>query len=254
MNVLNNHPNCWPTRRQELLLKASLLQGAGAVCAWEEWKSGVDFERLDPGSERLLPLLYHNLNKQDPITDGLKRTYLQTWYKNQILFHKAGALLTAFHNAGIPTMMLKGAALTLLYYKNYGLRPMGDIDVLVPTNRAVEAISLLKEMNWTTNAESPERLISLVHGMDFHNASGQSIDLHWHVIHECRQEDADDDFWESAVSVKIENVQTLALCPADQLLHVFAHGVRWSEVPPFRWVADAMTVINSSQSEVDWNR
>jgi Uncharacterised nucleotidyltransferase len=47
-------------------------------------------------------------------------------------------------------------------------------------------------------------------------------------------------------------VQTLALNPTDQLLHTCWHGARWNEVPPIRWVADAMAILDASGEEIDW--
>ena len=59
MGQADNNENCWPSRQQELLLKASLLRGKEALSAWEEWRSDVDIEQVDVASHRLLPLLYH---------------------------------------------------------------------------------------------------------------------------------------------------------------------------------------------------
>lgn len=236
-------------------MRAALLQGKDAIAAWEEWKLSTDIEQIDLGSERLFPLLYHNLithGIKDPLIDNLKTFYLRTWRRNQLLFYRTATLLELFHTAGIQTMVLKGVALTVLYYKNISLRPMGDADILVRVDKALEAIGLLKKLGWTPDSESLENLISVSHAVEFKNVSGQAVDLHWHVLHESRRADADDNFWEKAVPVSINNVLTYALNPADQLLHVCVHGVKWNDVPPFHWVADAMTIINSTQ--IDWNR
>lgn len=258
MSDMNGEIDCWPTWQQELLLQAALLQGSKAVSAWEKWRSSVDIEKLDGASNNILPLLYNNLitlGINDPLMDNFKGIYRQTWYKNQLSIHRAATLLNSFHNAGIRTMLLKGAALVLLHYKNHGLRPMGDIDLLVHINKASEAIDFLMKSGWISELESPESQIAVSHGIAFTNpATDQAIDLHWHVIHECRQPNADDKFWEGAVALKINEVTTCALSPADQLLHIFAHGIKWNPVPPFRWIADAMTVVRSSHSVIEWNR
>lgn len=255
---MNDERECWPSWEQELLLKAALLQGTDAISAWEKWKSVVDTERLDPGSYKLLPLLYNNLNKlgiKDPLMSKLKRVYLQTWYKNQLWMHRAGDLLNSFHCAGIKTMVLKGTALILLYYRNHGFRPMSDIDVLVRSKQAHQAIESLMESGWVPELESPQAQIPISHGVAFKNPDTDlAIDLHWHVIHECCQANADDKFWEGAISVDIGNITTHALSPADQLLHTIVHGIKWDPTPPIRWVADSMAVINHSNSHIDWKR
>ena len=50
-----------PSREQEFLLKAALLDGNECITAWEEWKLMADIEGLDGGSQRLLPLALYNL-------------------------------------------------------------------------------------------------------------------------------------------------------------------------------------------------
>jgi len=173
-------------------------------------------------------------------------------------FHDMAALLRSFHHAGIQTMILKGAALTLLYYRDHGLRPMGDFDVLVHTEQASAAIALLTKLGWTPKWRLLEALnekcFSTWHAHGLEDAAGRQFDLHWHVLVECCYAHADDDFWNGAVATKLHDVPTYALNPTDQLLHVCVHGAKWSPVPPLRWVADAMMVISDSQSEIDWNR
>ena len=57
------------------------------------------------------------LGVKDPLMVKLKEFYQLTWCENQILFHNMAGLLDRLHNAGIQTMILKGAALLLLIIK-----------------------------------------------------------------------------------------------------------------------------------------
>jgi hypothetical protein len=262
MDILKKRDGCfWPSEQQELLLRAALQKGREALDAWKEWRACVDIDdidRLDSGSYRLLPLLYRNLNNQgvqDPLMMRLKGVYRLTWYKNQMLFHTMANLLRSFRDAGIETMALKGAALTLLCYKDYGLRPMNDFDVLIRTEKANAAIRLLEAMGWTATYFVPtEEYITVSYSHGFKNSAGQEFDLHWHLLFQSRGINADDDFWDAAVTTNINDIAVKALSPADQLLHVCIHGARWNFIPPFRWVADAMTILNAPQANIDWNR
>ena len=262
MGIFKKREGCfWPTLQQELLLGGALLKGREALDAWKEWRSRVDIDdidRLDPGSYRLLPLLYRNLNNhgvEDPLMMRLKGVYRLTWYKNQMLFHTMANILRSFHDAGIETMVLKGAALTLLCYKDYGLRPMNDFDVLIRPEKVLAAIRLLEKLGWTPMDFVPtEEYISVSYSHGFKNSAGQEFDLHWHLLSQSRGINADDDFWNGTVKADINDVVSYALNPADQLLHVCIHGARWNVIPPFRWVADAMTILNTPQADIDWNR
>jgi hypothetical protein len=262
MTKKNPEGGCWPTAQQELLLRASLLQGKEAINAWKEWQSNVDVDQLDWGSHRMLPLLYRNLRTQGidhPLMGKFKGIYRYTWCQNQMLFHNMTGLLRAFHQAGInKTLLLKGAALIPLYYKDYGKRPMNDFDVLIPMEQASKAIRLLQEWHWTPVGISPEKLteknvsvtINRSHGVGFQDSAKRELDLHWHVL---RGDDADNDFWADAIPSTFDEVPVYALNPTDQLLHVCVHGASWNPVPPLRWIADAMMMFKTS-AKIEWDR
>jgi Uncharacterised nucleotidyltransferase len=249
---------CWPTTSQELLLKAALLRDDDARAAWKEWMSRVDIERLDTGSYRVLPLLYRRLNElgiENSEMKRLKGVYRYAWCKNQILFHNMSEVLQEFNNAGIKTMVLKGAALVLVHYGDYGLRPMDDCDVLVPTEKATEAINLLKKIGFVpVQEDSPETILQKRHSTPFRNDSGFSLDLHWHIFEDPVSGTDDSDFWDVAKPIQVNGVATCVLCPTDEMLLAFEHGIKWNRAPPFRWVADVMAILKTSEKDIDWDR
>jgi len=257
MIAVNNESGCWPTRDQELLLRAALLQGEPALEAWNEWRRTVNIDVVDYGSHRMIPQLYRNMLRhgvKDPLMDRLKGVYRYYLYKNEILLHRIGVLLAAFEEAGIQTMVIKGAALIQLYYKESGLRPMLDADLLVPTHQAEQALDLLTRLQWKSVYYSrPQMRIPILHSTPFKSDSGCNVDLHWHLFWECFNA-SDDDYWERAIPIQIGGAPTLALSPTDQLLHTCWHGARWNEVPPIRWIADAMAIMGGSAGEIDWDR
>ena len=259
MNGINARADCWPTWQQELLLRAALLKGKDSIEAWERWKSSVDIEHLDIGSHRLLPHLYRNLQDQgvkDPQMSKFKDVYRQTWRHNELLFHHVSSLLLAFRDGGIETIVLKGAAVALLHYKDCGLRPMNDFDVMVRVKQTRAAIDLMKKLGWNPIPRSPEALtesyLSIVNSHGFTHNSGRECDLHWHLFPEGCQADADNDFWDQSVPFHVHGVSTRSLAPTDQLLHVCVHGAEWNPIPPLRWVADAMMIMKTSL--IDWDR
>jgi len=236
---------CRPTPDQELLLQACLLKGDDAVRAFDLWRARTDIDRLDHGSYRLLPLLYanlHDLGSTDPLTEKLKGVYRRTWYTNQLLFHRAAALVQALEEAGLKTLLFKGGALIPLHYKDPGLRPMGDFDVLVPTERATEAVRVLQRNGWRPRLLfETQRLSRDCAG--FVSGGGQEVDLHWHLLEECCYEGANQPFWDNAIPLSLNGIPTRALGAADHLFYVCVHGSRWKDVPPVRWVPDALAIL-----------
>ena len=258
MIAVNNDAGCWPTQDQELMLRAALLQREPALESWNEWKRTVNIDVMDYGSHRMVPQLYRNLQRlgvKDPLMDRLKGVYRYYLYKNEILMYRIGSLLAAFEAAGINTMVLKGAALIQLYYRESGLRPMLDADVLVPAHQAEQAMELLARLRWkSVRHMRPAIRIPIQHSTPFEDEGGRQLDLHWHLLWECFNANDDADYWANAIQIQIGGVQTLALSPTDQLLHTCWHGARWNEVPPIRWVADAMAIMGQSAEKIDWAR
>jgi hypothetical protein len=243
--------------QQELLLKAALLSGEEALDAWGKWHDKIDWEeQLDHGSFRLLPLLYTNLHKHgvdDPVMGKLKGIYRNAWSKNQTLFHEMAKVVEYLQHAGIKTMLLKGASLSLLYYKNNGARPMADIDVLVPLKQARQACELLQKAGWTSALPLSEPDLIYGHAIQLNNRFDKEFDLHWRPFN-AGPDEYEKDFWNGAIPVKMANVNSLAPNPTDMLFHVIIHGMAWNTVPPIRWIADAITLINSKDFTIDWQR
>jgi hypothetical protein len=151
--------DCWPTVSQTWLLRAAFLPAEPAQAAWQVWQSRAgSLEQIDEGSGRLLPLLYRNLRRSlspsqmaEPPIPRLRDGYRRTWFRNQAAFYQIAGVLEALHSAGLPTMILKGAALAVLHYRDLGLRPMVDLDIAVPSARALEAFEVLRQLDWAPN-------------------------------------------------------------------------------------------------------
>ncbi len=251
---------CWPTPDQLLLLRAALWQGQPALAAWAEWTEGHDIDTVDVGSHRLLPLVYTNLRAlgvEHPLLGRLKGLHRRTWYENRLLFHHMIPLVQAFEAAGIQTLILKGPALASLTYPDLGARPMEDFDLLAPTAQAADALDLLATLGFRPSPRAVQAFkpgyLSVIHSYPFVDAEGWELDLHWHVLAEGCQPDADADFWAGAVPFDLDGVATRTLNAADHLLHICVHGARWNETPPVRWVADAVRLLNAA-GDLDWPR
>ena len=230
-----------PRPDQLLLLRAALSDGDDALRAWARWSEQVGLDAAERASQRLLPLVYANLRRlgaDDPELPRLKGLYRHAWYRNQLLFRRVAEVVRRFREAGVETLVLKGIALSVLHYRDSGVRPMEDADVLVRPDRAAEAVGLLLASGWRPLEVVPAYL-EVKHAHPFEHEAGERLDLHWNALWEAAP---DDDLWSAAVPLEVAGEPTLALDPTDQLLHVCVHGVQWDPTPAIRWVADAVTV------------
>lgn len=245
----------WPRSPQVLLLRAALLDGEAALAAWHEWLGAVDIEALDPASYRVLPLLWHNLSHagvDHPLLERCRGVFRHTWSKNQLLLHRTAPLLRAFGAAGIPLLVLKGGALGQLYYPSPGARPMNDLDVMVPFAAASAARELLERAGWRPTLDLPPAQLAFIHALGYRDGAGTELDLHWHALWEGARPGADDPLWRRAQPLRLAGLELATLCATDHLFQVCVHGLRWSEVPPIHWVADAALLLRSGA--IDWVR
>jgi hypothetical protein len=243
---------------QKHLLFAALDTTGQAIEHFHRWKEMVDLsQEVDQGSYRLLPLLYTSLAAKgctDPLMGRMKGTYRRAWCETQPRRTLARELLNLLHEAGIPTMLTKGLPLGLDYYDNLALRPMGDIDVVVPRERARDAIELLDKAGWMRGATARDDDLEFHHAMQFFRPGGGEIDLHWSVLLECQSQLTNDEFWARARPLQVEGITTLQLEQSDQLFHTVIHGVHWNEMPAIRWIADAAMILRRTDRPVDWDR
>jgi len=246
-----------PNRTQRWLVRAALLSGEQAVEAWKHWRTTADLGRLDIASRQLLPLLYKNLldhGVQDRMMGRLRGVYQATWAKNQQTFHAVAPLLRAFREAGIETMILKGAALILGQYGNPGLRTMLDFDFLVPAAKARKAVALLEARGWRPRKRCTEKSFLAHHAWSFEAENGHGLDLHWRLLPEFGHGHDDSVFWKAAVKTMVHDAPTLALGPTDQLFQTCVHGLGRDSVALFRMIADAQSVLTASSDALDWDR
>ncbi len=249
----------WPTNSQELLLRAAALRGPAALAAWQAWKAQHDLvaSPLDQGSLRLLPLLYKNLVAHaidEPVMGRLRGTYRRAWYANHHVFREAVRVLDTLAEMGVPTIVLRGAAVATLYYRDVGARPMFDLDLLVPRAQAASAIRGLTERGWSASTMGLAEELRFGHSLRLRGGSGQEVAVHWLVFAECRHEGADDAFWNRVVPLRLLEARTCALDPTDSLLHTVVDGTRWRPEPAIRWIPDTMAILRAAADAIDWDR
>jgi Uncharacterised nucleotidyltransferase len=256
------HHFSWPTPVQADLLRATLLEDERALNAWRRIRPLLDVERMDSATLGLLPQLRHNLvalGCDDELLELFKGVHRYTWARNHLLLAEAMPVVAALEQAGLPTLLLKGAALVADQRQNAGMRQLTDIDVLVPLSALAAACRLLVEHGMTPVNDAPlwyvveyETLVR--HSRNFRNAAEGQLDLHWHALKWSCHPAADDEFWAASQPVELRGVRTRALCPADELLLAILHGLQWMPIPTYRWVLDATLLARGLSGPVDFDR
>ncbi len=242
----------FPTREESLALQASLLDGDRALQAWQELSSATAPE--DGGIAWIAPLLMANLKRlipDDPWVKGNPHHRTLADLKGRAVTQSAERVLRWLAEASVRTLVLKGLALGATVYASPGLRPVSDLDILVPGKDLFRAMEALKRQGLRVGPGEPRTPADLreKHAVVFSPPKRHepSIDLHWHVLESARGDDDDGWFWSAARPLMIGDSETLSLGPEDQLLHVLVHGVRWTRMPHVRWVADAAHLLRRAK-------
>jgi hypothetical protein len=248
------------TAKDVHLLRAALLDGPAAASAFAAWRQGLDINDIDYGWSRLLPLVQRNLARSGlddpwlPRMKGIRRLY---WVRNLTLLHRVRPVLAALAAAGIPVILLKGAGITASFRDSVDLRPMDDVDIMVPPDRLAQVVDMMATLGWRPKEMPPcsaAEMSALTHtaGWPFVDSDGTELDLHWRALNLDGRIGNDLGFWQRATPARLAGQQALVLAPADQLLHVCVHAVAWAGFSNLRWAADAALIIRVSRDRLDW--
>lgn len=243
--------DCFPSSQQLLVLRAALSGPEAALAAWEELRGRPLLE--DAAVSRLLPLAHENLRRAGAAPErilGLRGQRRHTLVANEMLFRGVAPVIAALEDAGVRTVLLKGASLALRHYPDPGLRPMSDVDLLVAPGDLTRAVRLFANHGFFPTVEPTPRRTQLLHAEDFADERGVHVDLHWR-LHPHREE-ADESMWTRLDPLSIAGAPSHALSTADELLHQLVHGLHWSDVSPIRWVADSCGILANPSRPVDW--
>ena len=127
----------------------------------------------------LAPLLFHRLNNENhPHKKLFKTDYLTTAFRNESLKKHGDELLSQFRRNSITYMPLKGFILSQLYYSDSSLRPMSDIDILVPPDQIDKTIDFLKDMKLTEASFDINKLDPTEHHIPLIMYKSTPVEIH----------------------------------------------------------------------------
>gem|GEM_PF-4424442 len=246
-------------------MKAILLKGEAGSRALREWQVFYESGRpLDAASLHLLPLLYRRYQEKTgskELIEKCREVHLAAAKQTLRLFAEGRNVIGLFSKKEIPTLFLKGAVLAEAYYHEHGLRPMSDLDVLVPEERAAEALDLLRKEGWEPEDArkrnlSAAELVYFLHGLNLKKKGCPPLDLHWNILAGYRRPEAEQEMRSRAVHFSLQGESSLSLCGEDHFFLVCIHGLSIKSTAPIRWIADALQFVEAAPSRggFDWAR
>jgi hypothetical protein len=235
--------------------------------------SAQDWEALSKRAqaEGVGPLLYRALSRPGkgwsvpaPARDFLRLIYAATRIQNQAIFAELEGLLPLFQRAGIPVVLLKGACFAQTVYPDIGLRPMGDVDLLVPGPKLAEAARIAKSRGFvdTVPEAAPGLRDLLNHEICLRKPGPQpvTLELHHSLVADKTFSYAVpvEWFWSQTeplgASAQAGFGHVLALTPTAQVLYAAAHAMlqHGGQNTPLRWIYDLDRLLRVHAGRVDW--
>ncbi len=248
-----------PSLAQTQLLRACLWCGEAGAQAWRKWSREIAdpagfLRREKDGVKGLLPLLFDSLQTNDVFVERKFRTYLRTAYlRDELRSRTYGRIChdvtTTFTSAGIPAVLLKGAALAETCYKSPALQHAHHLDILIRDRDLTRAVEILRLHDFTcaTVATSSEwRGVELVH------ESGLPVVLHRRLFRCPFYSVNMEEIWVRSRKKVLYGAPTRFLCSSDNLFHICGLVFDLEQHESLRWVCDAWFLIQR-RPNLDWN-
>lgn len=214
----------------------------------------------------LVPILYDSLVRGDgldrlppDVAESLSQVSFRTGLANWLAFAGLEQILSWFEREQIPAVLLKGAALAHTVYADPGLRPMADLDVLVPQAAFPRARAIMIEHNYEPILESGD-------GFDWHFAHSQGfsgrgarpilVELHWHLfgLPYYRERVPIEWFWNRTRTVCLGKRMAHVFSPEAQVVHLAAHLVLHHHRRPLVWSYDLALVLSQWREQIRWEQ
>lgn len=215
--------------------------------------------------ERLASLLYavlRSLPSPVPILDRLRAAWVAFRRQHLLGVEQLSGILLAFERQGVPVIVLKGPALAQALYRDPGLRPFTDLDLLIHRADLRQVLQVLSSLGYRHLAAGRplEFELAYVGAACFVHTSGESaelpLDLHWELltrpgvappsVMDSRE------VWDRAVKVDGWSRPGLTLCPEDLLIYLALHLAVHHALSGLLWQLDLALLLRRHGATLDW--
>lgn len=241
----------------------------------EEWTvfSAGDWEQIVrlAQAEGVAPLLHWSLSRSGRINllppaekEHLRAIYVTARMNNNQLLRELQRLNRLFERAEIPVVALKGICFALTIYPEIGLRPMADLDLLLPASQVASALHIVRSCGYADavpeaipgldellsrpaclrKTELPLTTLEVHHTLAAEDTSAHTVSVDW--------------FWSQTEFMeaytpgrKLGRLRMLS--PTAQLLYACAHAMQHGgRKASLRWLYDIDLLVRVHAARLDW--
>jgi hypothetical protein len=171
-----------------------------------------------------------------------------------------GQVLRLLSTEGIAAIVLKGSALLEPVNRDFGLRPMGDLDILVDDANLARADDLVRGLGYSPDAN--EEIQQKTRDQHRHFPALFSpdgivtVEIHRHIVRSDSPLHFDlSGLWDRARETAIAGTPAFGLAPEDLITHLCIHFFldrRYSSRVALGQLCDISEAIQQYQSVLDW--
>lgn len=190
----------------------------------------------------------------------LETVYYEQAARNALLHSALRDLLTAFRDAGMSIVVLKGAALAETVYGNLALRPMRDLDLLVRENDVPAAETVLVRLGYMADESFRPRswYVEQHHHLPpFLARDGPAVvEIHWQLAPAFVPVAVPvSELWERAGMTDVAGTRAPVLAPDDLVVHLALH-LAGSDgfVGKLGELCDIAATVRRHRSDLEWDR
>ncbi len=184
---------------------------------------------------------------------------LRTQTANVCMLRLLERVAVRFNRAGIPLMVLKGAALNLTVLDGPDERPMADIDVMIRPEHVKAAVTMLEELGCRRGRPLVREGFFPRFHYETEFVAGRAfplrIDLHVRPFRPLRyaRRVPREAFWQGAEVVSVGRGEVLVPSVEGMLIHLAAHSAIHANTRPM-WLQDLKRWTDVWRERSDWER
>jgi hypothetical protein len=219
------------------------------------WQAALDVAC----AHHVAPFLYHRARQldlvdslPDTVLPMLRHAYLATAADNMRLYHLLHTILDLLRQHGIPVVVLKGGHLAEIVYGNIGLRPMGDLDLLVHWQDLLRLEDVLLPAGYR-QTQPHLGIDGADHHVRYAGPKGDLIEFHWDLLDPLWPARFDvDRLWAASSEVSLAGTSATVLSAEDLLLHLCAHPCMDRLIFGLKTLCDISETAYFYRGRIDW--
>lgn len=242
------------TPRNDLTAQLNGLTPTG----WQELVGLALQQGISAGLHSVLSDLAGEISPPTQVLAGLRQAHFEAAARSMLMLCEAQQVLSALAQQGLAVIGLKGLYLVEHVYRDVGLRNFGDLDLMVQKSAIPQAMAVLQGLGYTLDAyfNLSDLNHDIKHVPPMIKKGGPIVELHWTILEEEEPFSiASEGLWARAVPARIANVDCLALCPEDLLLHLCLHFAYQHRLKlGLRGLLDISETLHTTTDRLDWQQ